>query len=102
MHRAAYLVIAVAAGVAFAAAADDRAAAGAPALIATSPLPDPMSAMLRADRDKDGVLSREEVEHYDVSLARRFRDADGDRDGRLTLVEFEKLLLPPQTSASRR
>ena len=98
MQRTAHLIVAAAAGVAFGAAADERALA----LIATSPLPDPMSAMLRADRDKDGVLSREELEQYDVSLARRFREADGDRDGRLTLIEFEKLLLPPQTSASRR
>lgn len=61
-----------------------------------------MHAMLRADRDKDGVLSREELEQYDMGLARRFKDADADRDGKLTLYEFEKLLLPPETSASRR
>lgn len=60
-----------------------------------------MNAMLRADRDKDGTLSREELEHYDVTLARRFREADTDRDGRLTLYEFEKLLSPPDASARR-
>src|SRR5918992_4859956 len=60
-----------------------------------------MNAMLRADRDKDGTLSREELEQYDMSLARRFKEADGDRDGKLTLYEFEKLLAPPETSASR-
>jgi len=60
-----------------------------------------MNAMLRADRDKDGILSPQELEQYDVSLARRFREVDGDRDGRLTFHEFEKLLAPPETSAHR-
>lgn len=61
-----------------------------------------MKAMLRADRNKDGTLSREELEHYDVTLGARFREVDSDRDGKLTLYEFEKLLGPPQASASRR
>ena len=62
-----------------------------------------MNAMLRADRDKDGTLSREELEHYDMTLGPRFRNVDGDGDGRLTLYEFETLLEDPQqTSASRR
>lgn len=61
-----------------------------------------MNAMLRADRDKDGVLSREELEHYDMGLSRRFREVDADRDGRLTLYEFEKLLAAPDAAASRR
>jgi hypothetical protein len=60
-----------------------------------------MNAMLRADRDKDGVLSPQELEQFDASLARRFREADSDRDGKLTLHEFEKLFSPPETSASR-
>ncbi len=29
-------------------------------------------------------------------------DVDGDRDGKLTLYEFEKLLEEPQASASRK
>ena len=62
-----------------------------------------MKAMLRADRDKDGTLNREELEHYDMTLGPRFSSVDGDRDGRLTLYEFETLLEDPQqTSASRR
>lgn len=61
-----------------------------------------MNAMLRADRDKDGTLSREELEHYDMGLARRFKEVDADRDGKLTLYEFEKLLVAPETAASRR
>ena len=60
-----------------------------------------MNAMLRADRDKDGTLSREELEQYDVTLGRRFKEADTDHDGKLTLYEFEKLLTPQTTSASR-
>jgi hypothetical protein len=62
---------------------------------------DVMNAMLRADRDKDGTLSREELDQYDMALAKRFKDVDADRDGRLTLYEFEKLLGSPETSASR-
>ena len=61
-----------------------------------------MNAMLRADRDKDGTLSRDELDLYDVSLGRRFKEVDADRDGKLTLYEFEKLLTPAQTAASRR
>ena len=60
-----------------------------------------MNAMLRADRDKDGTLSREELEHYDLGLARRFKEADVDRDGKLTLYEFEKILGPTEQSARR-
>ena len=60
-----------------------------------------MGSMLRADRDKDGVVSREELEHYDVGLARRFKEVDADKDGRLTLYEFEKLL-GPDTTVGRR
>jgi hypothetical protein len=65
------------------------------------PLPldsEAMNAMLRADRDKDGTLSREELEQYDMGLARRFKDVDGDRDGKLTLYEFEKLLDPEKSA----
>src|SRR5690349_20470816 len=51
-----------------------------------------MNAMLRADSDKDGTLSQQELEQYDLSLARRFSEADTDHDGKLTFYEFEKLL----------
>jgi hypothetical protein len=61
-----------------------------------------MNAMLRADRDKDGALSREELEQYDVGLARRFGEVDADRDAKLTFNEFEKLLPAAQTAASSR
>ena len=60
-----------------------------------------MNAMLRADRDKDGTLSREELDHYDLGLARRFKEVDADRDGKLTLYEFEKLLSPSETVSGR-
>lgn len=61
-----------------------------------------MKAMLRADVDKDGTLSRAELERYDMTLGGRFKEVDGDRDGKLTLYEFEKLLEEPQASASRK
>ena len=84
-------------------AADNKPPVGS---IATRPIvpldSEAMQAMMRADRDKDGVLSREELEHYDMGLARRFKEVDADRDGKLTFYEFEKLLAPPETSASRR
>lgn len=51
-----------------------------------------MNAMLRADSDKDGTLSQQELEQYDLTLARRFGEADTDGDGKLTFYEFEKLL----------
>jgi hypothetical protein len=60
-----------------------------------------MNMMLRADRDKDGTLSPQELEQYDLGLARRFRDADADGDGKLTLYEFEKLLEPAESTAQR-
>jgi hypothetical protein len=63
---------------------------------------DAMNAMLRADVDKDGTLSRDELEQYDIGLARRFKEADTDRDSKLTFYEFEKLLGPAETSASSR
>ena len=50
-----------------------------------------MDQMIRADVNKDGKVTREEVERLDSRLGRRFNAADGDRDGHLTLPEFEKL-----------
>lgn len=61
-----------------------------------------MKAMLRADRDKDGVLSVEELDQYDLTLGPRFREVDSDRDGRLTLYEFELLLEDPHPATTRR
>jgi hypothetical protein len=60
-----------------------------------------LNAMLRADRDKDGTLTREELEHHDMTLAPRFSEADTDRDGKLTFYEFEKLVPPTESSAQR-
>ena len=80
----------------------DKAALGSTSLRPPVPLDtQAMNAMLRADRDKDGTLTREELEQYDMGLARRFKEVDADSDGRLTLYEFEKLLVPPEASASR-
>jgi len=55
-----------------------------------------MNAMLRADRNKDGLLSREELDEYDLALGRRFSEADADHNGRLTLPEFETLFAAPE------
>src|SRR6185436_16845157 len=61
---------------------------------------DAMNAMLRADRDKDGTLSREELDQYDLALGRRFTEADSDRDGKLSFYEFEKLLGETKTQSA--
>jgi hypothetical protein len=47
--------------------------------------------MMRADVNKDGVVTKDEVDRMDRRLGRRFGAADADRDGKLTLREFEKL-----------
>jgi len=50
-----------------------------------------MNQMVRADVNKDGVVTRDELERIDPDLARRFDAADADHDGKLTLHEFETL-----------
>jgi hypothetical protein len=87
---AALSLIAVAAIAAAAVSASEKGSAAASQSLDTPA----MNAMLRADRDKDGLLSREELDQYDLTTGRRFRQADGDRDGKLTLYEFETLLAP--------
>jgi hypothetical protein len=107
-HRKGVSVAAIAIMVALFALAADKASTGDRNTGSTTLRPPvaldtkAMNAMLRADRNKDGTLSREELEHYDMTLGGRFRDVDGDRDGKLTLYEFEMLLEAPQESASRR
>ena len=61
-----------------------------------------MKAMLRADRDKDGTLSIEELDQYDLTLGQRFKHVDSDGDGRLTLYEFELLLEDPHPTTTSR
>lgn len=47
--------------------------------------------MMQADVNKDGMVTREEVDRIDSRLGRGFSSADADRDGKLTVREFEKL-----------
>jgi multidrug resistance efflux pump len=47
--------------------------------------------MMRADLNKDGTVSREELDRLDPRMSRNFNAADRNRDGQLTLPEFEKL-----------
>lgn len=63
-------------------AAAERAAARADATV---------EQMMRADVNKDGVVTKDEVDRLDSRLGRRFQAADADGDGKLTLREFEKL-----------
>jgi len=87
---------------AFAAEKPANRAVGSTTLRAPVPLDSrAMNAMLRADRDKDGTLSRDELERHDLGLARRFKEADADGDGKLTLYEFETLLAPQPVGATR-
>ena len=46
----------------------------------------PMGMMLQFDTDKDGVLSRDELE---AGLAKKITDNDTDGDGAVSLAEFE-------------
>lgn len=47
--------------------------------------------MMQADVNKDGTVTRDEVERIDSRLGRGFGSADADRDGKLSVREFEKL-----------
>jgi hypothetical protein len=47
--------------------------------------------MMRADANKDGRVSRDELERLDGRMSRKFDAADTNRDGQLTLREFERL-----------
>jgi hypothetical protein len=47
--------------------------------------------MMQADVNKDGTVTRDEVNRIDSQLGRGFGSADADRDGKLTVREFEKL-----------
>ena len=48
---------------------------------------------IKADTDRDGFLSRDEVRSEDPGMLRGFDDADVNRDGQLNLGEFEILLI---------
>jgi hypothetical protein len=48
---------------------------------------------MKLDRNGDGVISMEELRAEDPALLSRFRHADLDRDGRLSLRELELLLI---------
>ena len=106
-NRTNAVVIVIAAAMAISAVAAERGIAADKAVGTTAvrpPVPldsEAMNAMLRADKDKDGTLSREELDQYDLSLARRFKEADADRDGKLTLYEFERILGQPDRSAGK-
>jgi EF hand domain-containing protein len=51
-----------------------------------------MDMMVRADTNKDGAVTKDEVQKLDPGLATHFDQADANHDGRLSLREFEKLL----------
>ena len=50
-----------------------------------------MNEMVHADVNKDGLVTRDELERINPELARRFDAADADHDGKLTLSEYEAL-----------
>jgi hypothetical protein len=89
MVRAAMLVVSATAVIAAAQAAERAVPHDWPQSALRSPA---MDAMLRADRNKDGMLSREELEEYDLTLLPRFTEVDWDLNGKLSLYEFEFLL----------
>lgn len=48
---------------------------------------------VKADTDRDGYLSRHEIQVEDPALLQGFDRADVDHDGKLDLGEFEILLI---------
>jgi hypothetical protein len=50
-----------------------------------------MNEMVKADVNKDGNVTRDEVQKIDPSLAKNFDQADANHDGKLSLREFETL-----------
>ena len=53
------------------------------------------------DLNDDGAVSLAEAAGY-AEIVTRFDRADRNRDGRLTLAEFETLSKPPTTKASKK
>ncbi|HSQ04015.1 MAG TPA: hypothetical protein VLN59_08270, partial [Burkholderiales bacterium] len=51
-----------------------------------------MDLMVRADTNKDGTVTKDEVQKLNPRLAGHFDQADANHDGKLSLKEFEKLL----------
>lgn len=60
-----------------------------------------MDLMVRADTNKDGAVTKDEVQKLNPRLATHFEQADANRDGRLNLKEFEKLLTYQDQDAKR-
>lgn len=53
---------------------------------------DVVNVFKKADAGAKGYLSKEDVAKIDPKLLEKFDAADGDKDGKLTLKEFEALL----------
>ena len=61
-----------------------------------------MDQMMRADVNRDGTISRDEVERFDSRMEPRFKTADLDHDGKLNLREFERLRALSRGATSAR
>jgi hypothetical protein len=61
-----------------------------------SPAPSPSQSaealFRRIDTDADGTISKAELEKFDADAAKQFEKFDVDKDGKLTMVEFDAML----------
>ena len=60
-----------------------------------------MDMMVRADTNKDGAVTKDEVQKLNPKLSSHFDQADANHDGKLSFKEFEKLLTYQDEDASR-
>ncbi|TAG01417.1 MAG: EF-hand domain-containing protein [Betaproteobacteria bacterium] len=82
------------AGSAYAQKSEPMPAAQPPATQSTAPTPGTSTETLfrRIDSDADGAISKAELEKFDPEAAKQFDKYDIDKDGKLTMAEFDAML----------
>lgn len=63
-----------------------------PATPATQPAGANDAVFKRVDADRDGFISKAELGNADANLARDFDKYDSDKDGRLSVIEFDAMM----------
>jgi hypothetical protein len=87
-------LLGVGAGSAYAQKPEPMPAAQPPAMQSPAPTPGTSTETLfrRVDSDADGTISRTELEKFDAEAAKQFDKYDTDKDGKLTMAEFDAML----------